>query len=164
MDLADVRCELESLGRGGFVDRHGRWFLVVTTPEALDSFAEFVDTRSRTGHDVLAGHRERERVDIRPLKPRDGGDAVTIGREGADIVLPSATMSKTHALFARGGGLPCLTDSGSKNGTWINGVRLWPGRAMPIDVGDTLQFASVTATLWSIDDLCAAVEDRPPAG
>ena len=82
---------------------------------------------------------------------------VTIGREGADVVLHSAKISKLHAVFAMGGGLPSLSDSGSKNGTWLNGTRLPAGRAVPVDVGDTIQFASVSATLWSIDDLVAAV-------
>jgi pSer/pThr/pTyr-binding forkhead associated (FHA) protein len=73
------------------------------------------------------------------------------------VVLPSGKISKLHAVFAMGGGLPSLSDNGSKNGTWINGSRLSAGRAVPVDVGDTIQFASVSATLWSIDDLLAAI-------
>ena len=156
MQADDVRSELEALGRDGFVERHGRWFLVLTAPDALDSFAEFVNTASRDSQDILAGKRDLDEVDIFPLLPRRGGE-VTIGREGADVVLPSGKISKLHAVFAMGGGLPSLSDSGSKNGTWLNGTRLPAGRAVPVDVGDTIQFASVSATLWSIDDLVAAV-------
>jgi hypothetical protein len=152
----EVRDELEELGRDGFAERHGRWFLVLTAPEALDSFAEFVNTASRDSQDVLSGKRDLDDVDIFPLRGKGGSD-VTIGREGADVVLPSGKISKVHAVFAMGGGLPSLSDSGSKNGTWLNGSRLPAGRAVPVDVGDTIQFASVSATLWSIDDLCAAV-------
>ena len=72
-------------------------------------------------------------------------------------MLPSGKISKLHAVFSMDGGLPSLSDSGSKNGTWLNGARLPAGRAVPVDVGDTIQFASVSATLWSIDDLVAAV-------
>ena len=156
MHADEVRDELESLGRDGFAERHGRWFLVLTAPDALDSFAEFVNTASRDSQDVLAGKRDLDAVDIFPLRAKSGSD-VTIGRDGADVVLPSGKISKVHAVFAMGGGLPSLSDSGSKNGTWLNGARLPAGRAVPVDVGDTIQFASLSATLWSIDDLCAAV-------
>jgi hypothetical protein len=152
----EVREELESLGRDGFAERHGRWYLVLTAPDALDSFAEFVNTASRDSQDVLSGKRDLDAVDIFPLRGQSDSE-VTIGRDGADVVLPSGKISKVHAVFAMGGGLPSLSDSGSKNGTWLNGAKLAAGRAVPVDVGDTIQFASVSATLWSIDDLCAAV-------
>ncbi|HWE30155.1 MAG TPA: FHA domain-containing protein [Polyangia bacterium] len=156
MHVDEVKGELEALGRDGFAERHGRWFLVLTAPDALDSFAEFVNTASRDSQDILSGKRELDEVDIFPLCPKDGAE-VSIGREGADVVLPSGKISKLHAVFAMGGGLPSLRDSGSKNGTWLNGARLPAGRAVPVDVGDTIQFASVSATLWSIDDLLAAI-------
>ena len=159
MYVDEVRGELESLGRDGFAERHGRWFLVLTAPDALDSFAEFVNTASRDVQDILSGKSDLDEVDIFPLVGKRGAE-VTIGREGADVVLPSGKISKLHAVFAMGGGLPSLSDSGSKNGTWINGTRLPAARAVPVDVGDTIQFASVSATLWSIDDLCAAVAGR----
>ena len=129
----------------------------MTAPDAVEGFAHFVNTASREGQDILAGRKQLDHVDIFPLKPRDGATEVSIGREGADVVLPSGKISKVHAVFSMGGGLPSLADSGSKNGTWLNGARLKAGRAVPVDVGDTIQFASVAATLWSIDDLFAAV-------
>lgn len=156
MHVGEVREELEELGRDRFASRHGRWFLVLTAPDALDSFADFVNTASRDSQDVLSGKGGLDDVDIFSLLPKNGSE-VTIGREGSDVVLPSGKISKLHAVFAMGGGLPSLSDSGSKNGTWLNGTRLTAGRAVPVDVGDTIQFASVSATLWSIDDLFAAV-------
>lgn len=156
VQVDEVRDELGALGRERFAERHGKWFLVLTAPDALDSFADFVNTASRDSQDVLSGKRGLDEVDIFPLLPRSG-TAVTIGREGSDVVLPSGKISKQHAVFAMGGGLPSLSDAGSKNGTWLNGTRLPAGRAVPVDVGDIIQFASVSATLWSLDDLCAAI-------
>ncbi len=152
-----MRSELEALGRDAFAKRHGRWYLVLTAPDAVDSFADFVNTASRDSQEILSGNKGNlDDVDIFPLGSHDRSD-VTIGREGADVVLPSGKISKLHAVFSIGGGLPSLSDSGSKNGTWLNGMRLPAGHAVPVDVGDTIQFASVSATLWSIDDLLAAI-------
>ena len=158
MHVDEVRSELESLGRDGFQERHGQWFLVLTAADAVDSFADFVNTASRRPEDILAGKRDLDDVDVHPLKPRHGQGDVRIGRDGADIKLDSAKVSKVHAVFTVGGGLPALSDSGSKNGTFVNGTRLPAGHAVPVDVGDTLQFASVSAVLWSLDDLVAAVK------
>lgn len=157
MHVDEVRSELEALGRDAFGERHGRWFLVLTAPDAVDSFADFVNTASRDGQDILAGKGSLDDVDIFPLGAAGARSEVTLGREGADVVLPSSKISKLHAVFSMGGGLPSLRDNGSKNGTWLNGARLSAGRPVPVDVGDTIQFASVSATLWSLDDLCAAV-------
>lgn len=156
MHADEVRSELEALGRDGFAKRHGRWFLVLTAPDDVGSFADFVNTASRDSQDILSSKGSLDDVDIFPLAVAGRSD-VTIGRDGADVVLPSGKISKLHAVFSMGGGLPSLSDSGSKNGTWLNGTRLATGRAVPVDVGDTIQFASVSATLWSIDDLCAAI-------
>jgi hypothetical protein len=157
VQVDEVRNELETLGRQAFAERHGRWYLILAAPDAVDSFAAFVNTASRDGQDVLAGKAKLDEVAVFPLAvDGDAGD-VTIGREGADVVLPSGKISKLHAVFSINGGLPSLRDSGSKNGTWLNGARLHPRHAVTVDVGDTIQFASVSATLWSIDDLVAAV-------
>ncbi|MDB4967019.1 MAG: hypothetical protein JWN44_2708 [Myxococcales bacterium] len=152
-----MRSALDSLGRKGFAELHGKWFLVMTPADALEGFADFVNTASRDSQEILSGKKQLDDVDIFPLKSRAGAAAVSIGREGADVVLPSSKISKVHAVFSMGGGLPSLTDSDSKNGTFLNGTRLESGRAVPVDVGDTIQFASVAVTLWSIDDLVAAI-------
>lgn len=154
--IDDVRSELESLGADAFGQRHGRWFLVVTAPDALDDFANFVNTASRRGEEVLAGKQNLDAVDIHPLHAATPDATITVGREKADVVLPSAKVSKLHAVLSFPGGLPSLSDAGSKNGTSLNGRRLAPHQPMPIDAGDSIHFASVAATLWSLDDLVAA--------
>jgi hypothetical protein len=157
MDVDEVKTELEDLGQAGFIDRYGRFYLVITDPDALESFAGFVNTASRDSNDILGGKKRLDNVDIRPLVPRTGAGSVTIGREDADIELSSKKISKVHAVFTVDGGLPSLTDTGSKNGTWLNGKMLSPNRPAPLDVGDTIQFGSLGATLWGLEDLLAAV-------
>lgn len=155
MHIDEVREELENLGEDGFAARHGRWYLVVTSPDDVDSFAEFVNTASRDSPDVLAAQRKLDAAEIHPLQAARR-PSVRVGREGADVVLPSGKVSKLHAVFSFAGGLPSLSDAGSKNGTWLNGAALNPNRPVPVDAGDTIQFSSISATLWSFDDLVAA--------
>ena len=155
MDVIEIRDELESLGPTEFLERYGRYFLVLTDPDSLDDFASFVNTATRQAHEI--GSANLDRVDIRPLVPRRrGADRVTIGREDADVELTHRKISKLHARFMLHGGLLSLVDAGSKNGTWVNGKLLSPEHPVPIDVGDTISFGAITATVWGLDDLKAA--------
>jgi len=48
---------------------------------------------------------------------------VTVGRDPErDIFLNDMTVSRTHATFERGGDTVTVRDSGSLNGTYVNGV------------------------------------------
>jgi pSer/pThr/pTyr-binding forkhead associated (FHA) protein len=159
MDVDEVRGELEDLGQETFIQRYGRFFLVLTDPDSLDEFASFVNTASREAHEITSGTR-MDHVDIRPILPRKKGAVrVTVGREDADIELVHRKVSKLHASFVPAGGIMSLIDEGSKNGTWVNGKMLPPEQQVPIDVGDTLAFGSIGATLWGIEDLLAAVKE-----
>jgi hypothetical protein len=60
--------------------------------------------------------------------------------EGAD------TVSRIHAAIEHIGSAYTLTDLNSTNTTRINGKRLEPDKATPINDGDTLSFGKVTAT------------------
>ncbi len=155
MDGDEARDELAELGREGFGKKFGRFFLVLTSAEQLDEFASFVNTATRDGNDIASGKRLNN-VEIRPIQSRTGAQ-VTVGREGADIVIKHAKVSKVHAIFTLSGGLLSLADSSSKNGTWLNGAAL-DDRGRPVDVGDTVNFGSVTATIWGLEDLLAAIE------
>jgi pSer/pThr/pTyr-binding forkhead associated (FHA) protein len=157
MDGDEVRDELAELGRDGFAKRFGRYFLVLTSAEQQDQFASFVNTATRDANEISSGKR-LQGVDVRPIQNARGG-AVTVGREGADIVIRHPKVSKHHATFSLSGGLLSLADAGSKNGTWLNGSAL-DSKGRPVDVGDTVNFGSVNATVWGLDDLLAACEKR----
>lgn len=158
MDVDEVREELEALGNEGFIQQYGRLYLVLTDPDAVDDFASFVNTATREAHEIPGG-RILASVDVRPLIPRKkGGDRISVGREDdADIALVNRKISKVHAIFRFSGGLLSICDAGSKNGTWLNSAPLASGEYRPVDVGDTVNFGSVSATIWGIDDLIAAV-------
>jgi pSer/pThr/pTyr-binding forkhead associated (FHA) protein len=62
------------------------------------------------------------------------------GMEGAD------TTSRIHATLEHIGSTYTVTDLNSTNSTRINGKRLEPDKATPINDGDKLTFGKVTCT------------------
>ncbi len=72
-----------------------------------------------------------------------GGDKPAVDlsdMQGAD------TVSRIHAAFEHIGSTFTLTDLNSTNATRINGKRLEPDKAMPLNDGDALSFGKVTCT------------------
>ncbi|MFL5627543.1 MAG: zinc-ribbon domain-containing protein [Ktedonobacteraceae bacterium] len=58
----------------------------------------------------------------------------------------SDTVSRIHAALEHSGSSYTLTDLNSTNSTRLNGKRLEPDKAAPINDGDTLTFGKVTCT------------------
>ncbi|OEL23489.1 hypothetical protein BAE44_0015492 [Dichanthelium oligosanthes] len=79
-------------------------------------------------------------------------DAVTVGRvpDKADIVLPVATVSGTHARLEKKDGNLLVTDLDSTNGTYINERRLNPGFPVPIDPGSLLIFGDIHLAMFRV--------------
>ncbi|HVS43367.1 MAG TPA: BTAD domain-containing putative transcriptional regulator [Candidatus Dormibacteraeota bacterium] len=98
------------------------------------------------------------------LCPLEGG-RVAVGRhDGNDIVLEGDDRaSRLHAVLDRVGGGWCLTDLGSSNGTYVNGLRITSGRALRH--GDEVQIGS-TRLVYRVRradraERVTSVEDRP---
>lgn len=80
-------------------------------------------------------------------------DTVRIGRASpADGILPEldltqldtkGTVSRRHAIITREGEFVYLEDSGSINGTHVNGARLASGVQRPLQEGDQVCFGDV---------------------
>lgn len=69
----------------------------------------------------------------RRLLPLSAGS--TLGRDAdCQMVLPGHDVSRRHAEVRRAGPLPHLHDLGSRNGTWVNGVRVEERLIGPNDV------------------------------
>jgi len=68
--------------------------------------------------------------------------AIGIGRhEDNDMVLVSNQVSRFHVRVERDGARFVAVDSGSHNGTWVNGVRLEVGRPVSLGDQDLIQIA-----------------------
>ena len=93
-----------------------------------------------TARVTIAG--ETEEV---PLAFRPGGRRVNVGRASdSDLSLNHGSVSKIHAaLVMNREGTLLVSDTGSTNGTFINGRRLAYGEARQIEDGDVVTFGDV---------------------
>ena len=80
-----------------------------------------------------------------PLTLIPGGRRLNVGRgTDNDLYLNHASVSKIHsALKMDEGGALLVADTGSTNGTHINGVRIPYGEARPIATDDVVAFGEV---------------------
>jgi hypothetical protein len=93
-----------------------------------------------TARVMNAGGSEEVALDFRL-----GGRRVNVGRASdSDLCLNHPSVSKIHAalLMNREGAL-VVSDTGSTNGTFINGRRLGYGEARPVQDGDVVGFGDV---------------------
>lgn len=61
----------------------------------------------------------------------------------ADILLQEAAVSRIHARLETRQGYAYIRDMNSKNGTYVNGVRLSPQKEMELREGDIVMFANI---------------------
>ena len=71
-----------------------------------------------------------------------------IGREQADINIPLAAVSRTHAKVDLKTGYCTLEDLGSRNGTAVNGTILPAGVQQPLRDGDVIVLAGIAELLF----------------
>ncbi|XP_076946344.1 zeaxanthin epoxidase, chloroplastic-like [Bidens hawaiensis] len=82
-------------------------------------------------------------------------DEVTVGRvpDKADIVIPVATVSGTHARFQKKGGALFVTDLDSTNGTFIDEKRLTPGVPAVVPPGRYITFGDTNLAIFRVSKL-----------
>ncbi|KAI3689843.1 hypothetical protein L2E82_47813 [Cichorium intybus] len=80
---------------------------------------------------------------------------VTVGRvpDKADIVIPVATVSGTHARFRKQDGALLLTDLGSTNGTFIDEKRLTPGVPSVVPPGRYVTFGDTNLAIFRVSKI-----------
>jgi pSer/pThr/pTyr-binding forkhead associated (FHA) protein len=81
----------------------------------------------------------------------------SVGREDADVLLIDATVSRKHATITVDGDTITLTDTGSTNGTTVNGAMLAANQPRTLRANDEIAFGRVTFRL-----IVPGVEPGPP--
>ena len=87
------------------------------------------------------------RGDVRevPLSMKPGGKRLSVGRvSDNELSLNDSSVSKIHAAITMNQqGTLMVADTGSTNGTFINGRRIAYGEARQIEDGDVVGFGDV---------------------
>jgi hypothetical protein len=85
-----------------------------------------------------------------PLALIPGGKRLSVGRvSDNELSLNDASVSKIHAaLMMNSQGTLLVADTGSTNGTFINGRRISYGEARQIEEGDVVGFGDVEVRFW----------------
>ena len=77
---------------------------------------------------------------------------ITIGRtENNDVVLRHEEVSRFHAYVQDAGGALSLVDADSKNGTWVNGLKLLPSKPQPLPATAVIKFGQLQITYYQSD-------------
>ena len=99
--------------------------------------------------EVIARINVRDDSKQVPLIFKPGGRRLNVGRASDnDLTLNDASVSKIHAaLLMTSEGTILVADTGSTNGTFINGRRIAYGESRQIEEGDVLGFGDVEVRL-----------------
>ena len=98
------------------------------------------------------------------IKNKKTGDSIFLkshhifgrNREKADTEIKNKDVSQIHASIRWNGREWLLTDF-SRNGTWIDGVRLIPGDKTRLKEGNIIRFSSLEDFGWQL------IDDKPPS-
>jgi DNA-binding winged helix-turn-helix (wHTH) protein len=111
---------------------------------AFDAAATDLDGSAVPGPPVSWLDGERGRFDLRP------GENL-LGREGDAVVpLEETVISRHHARIVIGPDVTTIEDLGSKNGTWVRGVRVTS--PVRIEDGDEIRLGSITLRFRTLRD------------
>ena len=111
----------------------------------------------QTGAAYLEAHRirlVRGNYYVVPLRKQSEDGAfsgrISLGRvRNKDVVLRDGSVSKFHGWFeVDEAGQYFYADSGSKNGSLLNGDAMAPKKLGQLEVGDELRFGSIEALFW----------------
>jgi hypothetical protein len=133
---------------------------VAAFPQSMTEFR----TRSSNelpAHSLRTAALASPEASLLPIEKSDRnpyGAFVFVGRGSAsDVVLKHHSISKSHAWFEEREGSWLLHDNRSRNGTFVNGVRITEGGTLPVRSGATVTFGTMPAHFLMPRDLAELV-------
>jgi hypothetical protein len=139
--------EWQRLKPNAFAAIHGHpWLILSQEPEGAIAPAQTARfNRSEFQKEELSLEALQPDMPTYPLRRRGSGERISVGRSRRnDIVVGSSSVSKLHAYFELRGDVWYLEDADSRNGTWVETLRLEPGVAVPLRDEATVWLAEVT--------------------
>jgi len=134
--------QIQSLSRNEFVQKHPYPFV------AVHSMVDAAPNAFKTV--AMPGDASAVEEDIFPLVKRVGANTfsfITLGRSrNNDIVVNGGAVSKLHAVFQQTKDGFTIMDSGSSNGSTLNGAPLMPQKPTKLKDGDVIVFAAQVST------------------
>lgn len=123
--------------------------LDVSVPSIQLDLAE-AGLESRARHQITA--KLDHEIGGRPISKTvtlNEGERLTVGRtKESDLSLDDPSVSKMHAsLLLDSEGMLVLSDTGSTNGTFVDGERIAYGKAIKLSPGQDLRFGTVDVSL-----------------
>lgn len=170
--MEEEAAELRKLGRDEYLRRSFHPLLAMLRGPAL---RDELLSKPLTGPlmrgtvEASAALAPRSRVDesapLLVVRKRPGAafnERIGIGRTANnDIVLPYAGVSKYHAYFTRAAdGGWCLSDAGSKNGTFIGQVRVAEAEARPLGADTVIRIGPHSLVFLTPPAFLAYLENR----
>lgn len=131
--------------RGGAVDTPSRPFTASCgVPRVMESTTEVMGALEAARHMARMSEAVHPDARLEWLKKSERnpfGALITVGRaRNNDVVIEHPTVSKLHVIFTRVSGGWQVSDEGSSNGTFLNGVKLTAREKRPVSDGDSLRF------------------------
>ncbi len=89
------------------------------------------------------------------------GKSVSVGRTSSnELIIDDNSVSKTHASISLYDDALLIADTGSTNGTFLNGERIAYGKAIKIDDRDKVTFGSIDVRFEKVESASES-EDAP---
>jgi pSer/pThr/pTyr-binding forkhead associated (FHA) protein len=140
----------QALSRDQFIADYPYWFLVGVARLTGGDPKALTGTKPGSTGQLRAFSGAEQLDDAEPvaLPLRGQGSVVTVGRsEESDLVLADPEVSKHHAKFELLDGKILLTDTKSRNGTYLNELMLEPDFPEQVFRGDLVRFAQLVFTV-----------------
>ncbi len=172
VDAAAQYRQLLQLGRAEFLAAAAPGALVRYNPKGGEDLRSGVHTltidEDATLEDSIEETRPHGRdlpedieLELYPLAKKPGAsfpDRITIGRtSNNDVVIPDTSVSRLHAYVRRDGAGWVVADAGSKNGSWLRGVKMEARKELPLASRAVVRLGDVDLTFYVAADLYAAL-------
>lgn len=141
-----------TVGFGSFDEEEEGVELDVRLPSSVAA-GDTVSVKENTpGLDTLIVSYSLEGRPFRKAISVPANGRISVGRTSENVLaLEHSSISKLHAtIVVQSDGTLALADTGSTNGTFVNGERISYGKSVPLTSADNIRFGSVDVTLEAV--------------